>query len=781
MSTPILQTKLIQPPLRPGVVQRVRLSDRLDRAWHGGQRLALIAAPAGYGKTTLALSWLEQLPPAQAAVAWLSVDERDDAPDRLLLYLVAAIQMAWPDFELGLFSGLPGWQGYEPDRQFPLFLNAIAARTQPLILALDDAHHLRDPAVLALMSELVDQAPGNMFVLMTCRDIPALPLPRWQARAAMTSITADDLRFADREVASFLQQTMGLTLAVEFIQQLSRQTEGWAAGLQLVALSVQQGADVPTLADDFGRRERLIVDYLTSEVLAAQTEKVRRFLLTTSIMERFCVSLCERLLPDIDAGAVLTYLERSNLFLVPLDRQRQWYRYHHLFADLLQSQLRQDRSQQAIIALHQVAAGWFEEHGLTDEAIYHAVAAGDLHRAARLIEALPMQILWDPRGALLVGGWLAKIPPDVSDTHPRLLLLGAGAFILQGEMRRAGTLLARLAAHSELAAEFDLLKAILVRNQGDHEAARTLLTGALPELAQREPMLHLLARLQLAVISADLGELAEARVLAASVRREVVVGAGALHPVLLQAAHLETFICLVQGDLREAEMLTLEAQQSLLNSAANSMPMIGLLDGVLGSIYYQWNEFEKAEERFQAAYQAYERSAFTDLLIPASLGLAEIALVRNQPEQVQRWLSEIKDLARRLDVPFMQATIAAEVAGYQVRMGDIAAALNWAAAAQLDLDDRPEYLQAARYLTLARVRLAEDLIHGANRVDERLLALLQYLDGLYARAGHSLFQIECQLMIGLLHQLGEEMEEAMGALKLALQLARSWFGAALFS
>jgi LuxR family maltose regulon positive regulatory protein len=775
MPDQILQTKLIRPPLRQGVVSRPRLTERLHAAWQSGQRLALIAAPAGYGKTTLALSWLEQLPPSGLAVAWLSLDERDDQVDRLLHYMISAVKSVVPELAPVPVGSMTNLQQAELSNSFFMLVNAIATHRERIVFVFDDAHHLQSPEVLDILADLVDHAPDNLCIVATCRQEPDLPLPRWQARAAMTHISANDLRFGGEEAAAFLAQTMRLELDDNEVEQLLRQTEGWIAGLQLAAISVQQGSDAAEIVSDFSGEERLVVDYLTTEVLARQREDVGRFLLQTSVLDRFCAPLCQQLVPGADAQHMLEQLDRGNLFLVPLDRQRRWYRYHHLFAELLRNRLRQRLPLEGIRELHRTAARWFEAQGMVDEAIQHTVAAGDTEKAAQMVAALPMHTLWEEGGAILVTGWLNQLPDEAADMHPRILALGSGALLLQGEAPQALALLDRLARHDAFAAEYALLKAIIIRNEGRFGEARAMILEVMAALEDHEPMLHMLARLQLAVIHADLGQLAEVLSYSRSVRAEAAKGDPSLLIPWLQATQLETLTGLMQGRLVQAEELARKTRQAIVDASDGSTPMIGLLDGALGSIYYQWNEIEKAERCFLKAMKWYERTGISDLLFAAVTGLAEIALTRGEHREAGRWLDKLQAFVSRADLPALRDLASALGATLQVRMGNIVAATQWADASGLSFQDRPSYRRASIYLCLAQVRLAEDQALGSTADADPFLALLEYLLQLYMEAGHCLNQIECHLLIAMHRHLSGEIDPAIDAVRKALDAASPGF------
>jgi len=367
MPTPILATKLYIPRLRPNVVSRPRLIERLNEGLH--RKLTLIAAPAGFGKTTLISAWVAG---CDRQVAWLSLDKGESDPTLFLTYLVAALRTIAPDIGVGVLGALQSPQPPPTESILAALLNEITAFPDNFVLVLDDYHVIEAKPVDQALTYLVEHQPPQMHLVIATREDPQLPLARLRARGQLTELRAADLRFTPSEAAGFLNQGMGLNLSAEDITALETRTEGWIAGLQLAALSMQGQQDSASFITSFTGSHHFVLDYLVEEVLGQQPESIQTFLLRTSILDRLCGPLCDAVLltPSGTGRATLEDLERANLFLAPLDNERRWYRYHHLFADLLRQRLHQSTAsspgdaESQVNALHIRASVWYEDHGL---------------------------------------------------------------------------------------------------------------------------------------------------------------------------------------------------------------------------------------------------------------------------------------------------------------------------------------------------------------------------------------------------------------------------------
>ena len=435
MSTPILASKLFIPPPRPKVVPRVRLIERLNEGLHG--KLTLISAPAGFGKTTLVGEWLAT---GERPAAWLSLDEGDGDPTRFLAYLVAALQtLALSKAEgiaatlgAGVLGALQSPQPPPTEALLTALLNEITTIPDDFVLVLDDYHMVDAPSVDQALAFLLDHLPPQMHLVITTREDPQLPLARYRARGQMTELRAADLRFTPAEAAGFLNQVMDLDLAAEQVTVLETRTEGWIAGLQLAALSLRGRADVAQFVRAFAGDNRYIVDYLVEEVLQRQPERVRSFLLQTAILDRLNGPLCDAVTGQEEGSARLEALERGNFFVVPLDENRHWFRYHHLFADVLYAHLMAEQPEQ-VSTLHRRASEWYADNGLPADAIRHALAAEDFERAADLVElAVPAMSRSRQEATLL--GWLKSLPNELVRARPVLSVAYAHVLLDGGEV-----------------------------------------------------------------------------------------------------------------------------------------------------------------------------------------------------------------------------------------------------------------------------------------------------------------------------------------------------------
>ncbi len=445
MSAPILATKLYIPPPRSKIVLRPSLIERLNDGLSSGRKLTLISASAGFGKTTLVSEWVTG---CQRPAAWLSLDEGDSHPTRFLTYFVAALQTLPPKtggaiIGKGVLAALQSPQPPPTESLLTTLLNDITTIPDSFILVLDDYHLTDSKPIDQALTLLLEHLPPQMHLVVTTREDPHLPLARLRARGQLTELRAADLRFAPAEAAEFLNQMMGLNLCEADIAALEARTEGWIAGLQLAALSMQGQKDAASFIKSFTGSHHFVLDYLVEEVLQRQPEHVRNFLLQTAILNRLSCSLCDAVTGREYGRGMLEALERSNLFVVPLDNQRQWYRYHHLFADVLQAHLMEAQPEQGSI-LHQRASAWYEQNGLRPDAIRHALAAQDFERAAELIELAWSEMDINYQSSTWLG-WVKALPEGLIRTRPLLSVGYAWALLDGGELEAASTFASRRA------------------------------------------------------------------------------------------------------------------------------------------------------------------------------------------------------------------------------------------------------------------------------------------------------------------------------------------------
>jgi LuxR family transcriptional regulator, maltose regulon positive regulatory protein len=430
MAAPILATKLYVPPPRAKIVARPRLIERLNEGLAMGCKLTLVSASAGFGKTSLISEWIVN---CGRPVAWLSLDEGDNDPVRFIAYLVAALQTIQPGTGRGLLAELQSPQPPQVETILSSLINEISALPGHFLLVLDDFHTLDSQTVDRALAFLVEHQPQQMHLVIATREDPSLPLARLRARGQCTELRTADLRFTPAEAAEFLNRVMGLNLTDGDIAALEDRTEGWIAGLQMAAISMQGLLDAADFIQSFTGSHRFVLDYLLEEVLQRQPVELQTFLLRTSILERLCGPLCDAVYPA-PAGsgqATLAAIERANLFIVPLDNERRWYRYHHLFGYLLRKRLGQNMAPAAIAELHILASQWYENNDLMLDAFHHAAAADDIERAERLIDGTGLHLHF--RGVAAIRDWLASLPNTVLDARPSLWVRSAMLSLVAGQ------------------------------------------------------------------------------------------------------------------------------------------------------------------------------------------------------------------------------------------------------------------------------------------------------------------------------------------------------------
>jgi LuxR family maltose regulon positive regulatory protein len=785
MPAALLLTKLYLPPYRPGMVLRPRLVERLNRGLHG--RLALISAPAGFGKTTLVSEWLAACPhPA----AWLSLDAGDNDPTRFLTYLAAALGTAAAGLGAGALAALQSSQPPPPESVLTILLNEIAHHPGSLVLVLDDVHVIEAAAVDQALAFLVEHLPPQLHLVLTTRQDPPLPLARLRARGQLTELRAADLRFTPGEAADFLNRVMGLHLAAEDIAALETRTEGWIAGLQLAALSLQGREDVGRFIQAFTGSHRFVLDYLVEEVLQHQPEPLRRFLLHTSILERFCAPLCAALVEGEDGREMLDALERSSLFLVPLDDQRQWYRYHHLFAEVLQAHLRDEQPGLAP-ELHRRASRWFAAHELTAEAVRHALAAQDFEPAADLIERawLAMDVNYQSAAWL---SWAQALPEALVRSRPVLsagygwALLGVGELeASEARLRHAerwlepagepppepggGMVVADEAVFRTLPASIAAARAYRALALGDIPATKAFARQALA-LSGAEDTLH---RTQ-ATALLGLAEYASGDLAAAE--QELL----RFQALMWQAGDLANAISItfilaaikeIQGRLHEAVGAYRQSLQQASSRGATSFLGASDLHRGLGELLCEQGRLEEAGQHLQTARQLGELGCLTGWPHRLCTAQARMQQAQGNPAGALALL----DAAERQYVrnPLPERPIAALRARAQARLGQLPAALAWAEAQGLTADDELSFGREFEHLTLARVLAARGQagpgqgdLHAALGLLERLLQAA----GAGGRQGSAIEILVVQALA--YHALGEQ-PPALAALGRALALAEA--------
>ncbi|MDF2977145.1 MAG: ATP-dependent transcriptional regulator, MalT-like, LuxR family [Actinomycetospora sp.] len=780
MAGPLLESKYRAPGRRPGTVARPRLLDVLDGTLEAA--LTVVSAPAGFGKSTLLAEWLAAVPASTAAVAWVSLDERDDDPTRFWTYVVTAVRAATGvgGSALGLLTSAPS----SIESTLVAVLNDVGASSRDVVLVLDDVHLVTSPEVHEGIAFLLEHRPPQLHLVLATRVDPPLPLARWRARGELVEVRAADLRFTEQESATYLNGPMGLALSGHDVATLDRRAEGWIAALQLAALSMRGRDDVGAFIAGFAGDDRHVVDYLAEEVLARLPDATRDFLLETSVLERLTGPLCDAVTGRDDGRGTLVALERANLFLVPLDDRRQWYRYHHLFADVLRAHLTDERAQ-TIPELHRRASAWLADTGDVPAAVDHALAGGHVDRAADLMERAMPTMRRERREAELVR-WARSMPDEVVRVRPVLGMAFAGALAQASQfdtveqrladVERAvgpaggawpaqpppGLVVVDEEGYRSVPAGLELYRAALALRRAD--------LGATSAHAQQALSLTPAADDLTRAAAGALGGLA-------SWARGDLARAEAAYVESLAGLHRAGFVadvlgcCIALGDIRrtlgrlgDAERLHRWAL-ALTDPVA---PVRGTADMhvALAGVLLERDDLTGAAEHLDASRRLGEHRGLPQNPYRSRVVQARLLEARGDLDGALALLDEaerVHDTDYSPDV----APVPAVRARLRLRRGELRDAEAWARDRRLTADDETTYLREYEHLTLARVLLArrDDAGPGAAA---GLLARLEAAAEQGARSGSL---IEVLVLRALVAQARRDVPSALDALRRAVTLA----------
>ncbi|HEU5099238.1 MAG TPA: protein kinase [Roseiflexaceae bacterium] len=799
---PLLTTKLFIPAPAARLVPRLQLIERLNEAMR--RKLTLIAAPAGFGKTTLLSAWSHQ---RRSSVAWVSLDEGDNDPTRFWTYMLAALETLSPGItaHARLLLHTPSPQSPTIELMLTALINDLASLSEDVAVVLDDYHHIAAPPIHDALVFLLDHLPAHMHLLIATRADPPLPLARLRVRGELAELRAAELRFTADEAAAFLNQVMGLGLTADAIAALEARTEGWIAGLQLAALSLQGRTDRAEFIQAFSGSHRYILDYLAEEVLGRQPAHLKTFLLQTSILDRLSGPVCDAVLgltttddrrPTSEAAAdavvgnpwsvvdsysrlILDELERANLFLIPLDEQRQWYRYHQLFADMLRSRLQQDQPE-LVPKLHRRASAWYEQHGLAEAAVEHALVADDFPQAARLIKANTAPVLLRGEVVTLLR-WLQALPADVVRDQPRLGLSQAWALLVNGQLDAVEPQLQavehRLQREVPSVEVQDMLgvvaaiRATIAATLGDLPRASDLVQQALASLRPD----NVRVRGIVAVIQGDTAWWRGDSCTAQQAYTEASqLGRAAANLALVETAlHGLAQVQLIQGQLRAAAAIYRQALQLATERAGRRLPAAVALIG-LGELLREWNDLDGALQHVRDGIELGTQGGNAITLLHGHLTLARVYQALGDAERANAMIAQAEPIAHAFGGPIYPAQVAASQARLWLAQGNLAAASQWAVAHQAALiTDMAEQrkgvaplspLREFELLTLAQVYLAEGRPEEAGRL------LGQRLPAAEA-AGWMHSVIEILILQALALQLQGSASVALTALARALALA----------
>ncbi len=740
MTMPILATKLYIPPSREKIVARPRLLEKLNEGLRAGRRLTLVSAPAGFGKTTLLSEWIAG---CGVPAAWLSLDEGESDPARFLGCVIAALQTIEVMIGAGIAKTMQ--PGQTPDETvLTALLNEINASTRAIlrdrprdfILALDDYHLVDSQAVDRMLGFLLEHLPGQMHVVIATREDPHLSLARMRAHGQLTEVRVNDLRFTVSEAAGFLDQAMGLKVTEADVAALESRTEGWIAGLQLAAISMQGHQDVSGFIKSFTGSHHFVLDYLVEEVLQQQPEEVQTFLLRTSILERLCGPLCDAVL-DLPAGSgqeMLETIRRANLFIVSLDNERKWYRYHHLFGDLLRQRLPYSLASavgiEGTAELHRRASVWYEANGMDIDAFRHAAAANDVERAERLIEGRGMPLHF--RGGMgPILSWLRSLPGEALDARPSLwiiyasVLLGSGQTIGVEEKLQA----------AERAFEKQGYEDSRSRDQiGRIASTRTLLalSRQLPDeiLAQGRRALEYLHPDNLPFRTSVTQTMAYAYV-----ARGERAKAGRIYTEIQAATRASgaTVTCVMAsqglGHIQELDNRLREAadtyRYALKLTGDMPFPIIGEAYRGLARVFYQWNDLEAAERYLELSVPPSRQLINTDRSVACEVVRARLCLAREDAAGAAAILEQAEEESKRRNFIYQMPDISALQVMVLLRQGDMDAAGKLAEASDLPLSRaRVSLARGDAREALAIVENHRQFVEVKEWADERLKAMI---------------------------------------------------------
>jgi LuxR family maltose regulon positive regulatory protein len=800
MATPLLTTKLYIPPVRPELVSRPHLIEQLNAGLDG--KLTLISAPAGFGKTTLLSEWAAG---CGRPVAWVSLDEGDNDPARFLAYSVGALQTLVlsqvEGIEASVGEGvLSAFQTPQPspmETVLTLLINEVAATPDPFALVLDDYHVIEAEAIHDALAFLLDHLPSQMHLVIATRADPPLPMARLRGRGQVTELRQTDLRFTLDEAAEFLNRVMGLELSTHDVAALASRTEGWIAGLQMAAVSMQGQEDVAGFIQTFTGSDRYILDYLVEEVLQRQPESAQTFLLQTAILDRLTGPLCDAITGQDDGStgltasgqATLERLERANLFIIPLDNERRWYRYHHLFADLLRQRLQQTQPD-LVPELHRRASAWYEQNGLAAEAIDHALSAGDFERAAGLIELGAEQTMMRSEVATFLS-WVEALPDKLVQARPLLRAYQAGMQLMSGRPVQV------VEKHLQEAAEADAVgsvsgavaafRAMLAAYQGDTRQSIELAHQALELLPEGSLFLR-----SMAAGIRSLGLFYSGDVVAAKQALEeaarISEKAGNLMNAVLAVCHLAD-LCTIQAQLGEAKAFYDKALELAVDRRGQPQPIAGMALIGLGVVLREWNELEDAAHHFIEGIELASKFSRAGIFN----GYVGLAYVRQAQGDVQG-AGEAMQMAQQVAIETEAIKVDDALAAvYQAHLwviqGDLETALHWARerglalspSALLRIDsvegeveglDREvgdgslisSYPRCLEQLTLARLYTAQGQPEAALRMLQPLLQAVEV-------RGWTRLVLNILLLQAVALQKQGEPLEALTVLERALSLA----------
>ena len=791
MAFPLLQTKLYIPLPRPQVVARPAITTKLQLGV--ALPLTLVAAPAGFGKTTLVSEWITR---SNQPVAWLSLDDEDNDPARFFLYLVAALRSVHPHIGETTLASLQMGQFPVITALLTPLLNELHQLTVPMVLVLDDYHLITATPIHEALTFLVQHLPPTLRLIITTRLDPPLPLARWRVRGQLAEIRADDLRFDATEAATFFNQVMGLHLKPADIDLLETRTEGWIAGLQLAALSMQGRTDIAGFIQSFSGSHRHVFTYLIEEVLNRRPAGTLDFLLQTAILERFNADLCNAVTGLSDSQALLEKLEQANLFLIPLDDERKWYRYHHLFAEVLREHLQQ-ANPRSIPTLYQSAAAWFETQALWPEAIHHALAAADFTRTAHLIERVGIALFSQPNIQHSLQRWLSALPAPFIRARPRLCLMYAWICFAHAN----NTTALQWVTHAE-ATLFDHSMELPDATRADEIAAealamRTVLAGYNVNIAPTEVLGY--GRQAQAMLSENqysfrgmtasgmgmaylkLGNVMEAEKAMAEANR-MSRAAGNFYMQVAFAAS-QVLMQRARGSWRRALETCHENLAWLSQHGAAVYPTLGSLYLTLADLLREQNELDRARHYAETAIAHSDQELSPTVSIFSRLALMRVKQAQGDWPQVWLLMDEVVSLTQQHPNMLHSTILPAITAQFRLAENVVAVETLWAKLQNTAWEEGPllaayrfvDFVYLYEHSRLARAQVAIAWARQTNdkRLLQETLAYLQRQAQMATESHLGWYWLKVQLLQALAQQTLGQIEEACATLGAGLARAEA--------
>jgi LuxR family maltose regulon positive regulatory protein len=787
---PILKTKLYTPPLRSNIIARPDLITRLEEGFRAGHRLTLISAPAGFGKTTLLSEWVRHI---HAPTAWLSLDEGENDFTRFLAYIIASLKTI--DDRIGE-SALSLQRSPQPPHYETVLIsliNDLAEVADRFIFILDDYHVIDSDSIHQAIAYLMDHLPVQIQLVIATREDPPLPIARLRSRQQLTEMTERDLQFSSAETAQYLNQVMQLNLTSEDVAALQERTEGWIAGIQMAAHSMQGRSDVSSFIRTLSGTHRFILDFLVEEVFQRQPAHIQDFLLKTSILHNLSGPLCDALISPADEGQdqgaaayksqeILEDLDRANLFILPLDDDRRWYRYHRLFAELLNARLENEHPN-LIPELHQRACDWYEENRLIAETVKHLMAAGDFPRAARLIAENATAMVYQGRLTTLVQ-WMEALPEDVKHTHPWLNLAHAWALTFSGKLDLVADLLRKaengvdaLTVQTETQRIYgfiDALRAYLIAWRGDMSHAVEFAKEALKHLPQEDQILRGFTATMLASVLRWNGELdaaSEAYENAIAINRET----GEKHVLVESLCDLAALQAL-KGNLSLSETTCHEAlavAEEYFEMAGQRLPAHGYAYTRLSAVLRERNDLESAKTFARQGLELCERWGHAEFLVRAHFELARVFQAECDFRGALDNIDEALIIANEISDWYVSRAKAWK-ARIEIVQGNLPQALQWAKEFQDLISGEIEFQNINTHLTFARLHIAQgrDLRDESARINalNEALAQLERISQISDISGSLMYDIESLILRASVWDALNADDKAMDCMKRALSL-----------